>query len=107
GEHVVDRRAAPAIDSLVHVADRADELGARAEAADELALGDVRVLVLVQEDVTEAGSEALEHLRPLVEEPDGGLDLVAEGERGRSRSAASPSSPSRSACSRKIEAAKA
>ena len=62
-EHVVDRRAAPAEDALVHVAHGADELGAGADELDQLALGDVGVLVLVEEDVAEAGAQPVEERR--------------------------------------------
>jgi hypothetical protein len=53
----------------------------RAEAPHELALGDVGVLVLVEEDVAKALREPVEDLRLFVEELDRQRDLVAEVER--------------------------
>ena len=80
-EHVVDRRAAPAEDALVHVADGADDRRVRGDELDELALGDVGVLVLVEEDEAEARAQPLERLRPRPQELDRERDLVAEVER--------------------------
>ena len=77
----MDRRAAPAEDPLVDVADRADDCRVRGDELDELALGDVGVLVLVEEDEAEAGAQPLEHLGPRAQKLDRERDLVAEVER--------------------------
>ena len=79
-EHVVDRRAAPAEDPLVDVPDRADDGRLRGDELHELALGDVGVLVLVEEDEAEPGAQPLERLGPRAQELDREGDLVAEVE---------------------------
>ena len=81
-EDVVDLGAAPAVDRLVVVADDADigfarGLALREEAQPEV-LGDVAVLVLVDEDVAEAAVVLGEDLRVLAEEADVLEQQVAE-----------------------------
>ena len=61
-EQVADLRAAEAVDALVGVADDADVAVRRPERDDELVLGAVGVLVLVDEHVHEAVLVALEHI---------------------------------------------
>ena len=80
-EHVLDRRAPPAVDALVGVADDADVAVLRGEQVHELVLGAVRVLVLVDHQVREALLVVLEHLGMLAEQPHGLGDQVVEVER--------------------------
>jgi hypothetical protein len=61
----VDRGAAPAEDALVHVADGTHERRLSANQLDEFALSDIGVLILVEDEVAEAGPRPGEHLRPL------------------------------------------
>ncbi len=81
-EDVVDLGAAPAVDRLVVVADAADvlrppllPLGQQAEPE---ILGDVGVLVLVDQDELELALVLGQHLRILAKQPDGLQQQVAE-----------------------------
>ena len=77
-------RAPEAVDRLVVVADDHDvvrPIGRPAEELDELDLGDVRVLELVDEDVPELALVAAEDVGPMLEEARDGADLLAEVER--------------------------
>ena len=98
GDRVVDRRprearvelgeggearAAEAVDRLVVVADDhhvVGPVGRPAEHLDELDLGDVGVLELVDEDVAELALPATQHVRADLEQLGDGGDLLAEVE---------------------------
>ena len=77
----MNRRPAPAEDPLIHVSNCTDEIGARSDQLHECALGNVGVLVLVEEHVAEALTEAIEDVRTLPEHLVGEHDLVAEVDR--------------------------
>ena len=81
-----EARAAEAVDRLVVVADDHEvvrPVRRPAEQLDELDLGDVRVLELVDEDVAVLALVAAEDVRPALEELGDGGDLLAEVERRR------------------------
>ncbi len=67
-----------AVDRLVAVADHGDVAVAAGEQQDELVLGDVGVLVLVDEHVLEALAVGLEDVRVLAEQGDGVDEQVVE-----------------------------
>ena len=72
------RRAAPAVDCLIVIANGGDVRVPRAEQLHDLELGPVRVLELVDEDVLVLPLEPAEHVRSRAQEPEGVDDLVAE-----------------------------
>ena len=61
-QNVLDVRAAPGVDALVFVADDADVLLRPGEQLHQLVLRTIRVLVLVDEQVTVAPVVSLAHL---------------------------------------------
>ena len=77
-EDVVDLGAAPAVDRLVVVADAADVLPALGEQPQPEILGDVGVLVLVDQHVAEAPVVVGEHVRVLAEDLQRLEEQVAE-----------------------------
>ena len=78
---VLARGAPEAVDRLVVVADDHDVAMLADEQAQQLALGEVRVLVLVHEHVAEALRDAPPDAGPLLEQPEGAQDQLAEVER--------------------------
>src|SRR5262249_42847766 len=79
GEEVGGGGSAPAVDRLVVVAhDREVGLRIAGQQPQHLELSVVRVLELVDEDVAIAGPERVELRRPLAEEAERPVDLVAE-----------------------------
>ena len=79
-QDVVDLGAAPAVDRLVVVADAADvgPGGAAGQQAQPQVLGDVGVLVFVDQHVAEPGLVVREHLRVVAEQPQHLQQQVAE-----------------------------
>ena len=77
-EDVLDRRTAELVDALVIVADDADVAPAVRQQGRELVLEVVRVLILVDEHITEAALPVLAHVRMLVEQADGVVDQVVK-----------------------------
>ncbi len=77
-EDVVDRRAAERVDRLVVVADHGHVAMALGERGDELGLGPVRVLELVDQDVPEPPGDRGPGRGRRPHEPQGERDLVAE-----------------------------
>ncbi len=77
-EDVVDRRAPERVDRLVVVADHRDVPMRLGQQPDELGLGAVRVLELVDEDVPEPAGDLGPGRRRLADEAQGQRDLVAE-----------------------------
>jgi hypothetical protein len=73
-------RAPEAVDPLVVVAHHRDVAVLLDEQPEHHALGEVRVLVLVDQDVPEAVGDALAHVGVLVEQPEGAHDERAEVE---------------------------
>ena len=78
GEDVVDRGAAERVDRLVVVPDDGHIAVLLGERGDELGLGAVGVLELVDEDVAEAVGDLAPRGRRRPHEPEGQRDLVAE-----------------------------
>ncbi len=77
-QNVFDFRTAPAIDALIVVADAADIATALRDQAQPEILRDVRVLILVDEDVFEALVVIREHVGVLAKEPQRFEQQVAE-----------------------------
>src|SRR5690606_6012079 len=77
-EEIRDAGAAPAVDALVVIADRAEVLVFGGEEADEVELGAAGVLVLVHHDVAIAGAAVLEGLGGFAEQAQGEQDEVVE-----------------------------
>ena len=77
-EDVLDRRAAELINALVIVADNADVAPPVRQQGRELVLEVVRVLILVDEHVTEAALPVLAHVLMLIEQADGVVDQVVK-----------------------------
>jgi hypothetical protein len=77
-EDVAHLGAAPAVDALVVVADHADVLRLAGEVHEQVELGRVRVLVLVDHQVPEAVGVLLLHRWVLLEEPRGQQQQVVE-----------------------------
>ncbi len=80
-EQVLLRRAPEAVDRLVVVADDGDVAVLLDEQPQQHPLGEVRVLVLVDEHVPVAARDPLTHVRALVQQPERLQDQVAEVER--------------------------
>ena len=78
GEDVVDRRSPERVDRLVVVAHHGHVAMALGESSDELGLGAVRVLELVDKDVPEATGDRGPGRRRCPDEAQGERDLVAE-----------------------------
>ncbi len=77
-EDVVDRGATERIDRLVVVADHGDVAVPLGERGDQLGLGAVRVLELVDQDVPEAAGDRVARRRRGPHEPERERDLIAE-----------------------------
>ena len=82
-EDVPDVGAAERVDGLVGVADREHVPVLRRQELQQAVLGVVRVLVLVDEDVTERRLPALERLRKALENLHGQHEHVVEVDRVR------------------------
>ena len=80
-EDVADRGAPEVVDRLVVVADDRHVAVPLGEQRDELRLGAVGVLELVDQDVPEPRLDVLARRRRLADEPQGKCDLVAEVDR--------------------------
>jgi hypothetical protein len=78
GQQVVHGRAAEGVDRLAGVADRHDRRAGPAEELHQAALGDVGVLVLVQQHVGVADAQRLGEVSVLGDQLEGLGDLVAE-----------------------------
>ncbi len=78
---VLRRGAAEAVDGGVVVARRGDVAVVAGEPAQQQALGEVRVLELVDEHVAPAARDARPHVRALAQQPEGLQDEVAVVER--------------------------
>jgi len=77
-EQVVERGAAPRVDVLVRVADRRHRVPVPEQGVHQICLGDVRVLVLVQEHGAEPGAMIGDDLRVPLRDLDRAIDLVPE-----------------------------
>ncbi len=83
-EDVAHVRGAEPVDALVRVADHADVPVLLGEEPRDLVLGQVRVLVLVDEDVVEPLAIVLEHVRAAAQQPHRVGEQVVEVHRVRS-----------------------
>src|SRR5215210_4406854 len=77
-QNIIDLCAPPTVDRLIIVADAAQVFGTLPQKPEPQVLGDVGVLVLVNQHVAEARVILLEHLRLLAEKPNGFQQQVAE-----------------------------
>ena len=78
---VLARSPPEAVDRLIVVPHDRDVAMLAHEQAEQLALGEVRVLVLVHEDMAEAPRDALPECRSILKQPEGAQDQLAEVER--------------------------
>ena len=77
-QDVFDIGAAPGVDRLVVVADAAQIAVGLGDEPEKKILNDVRVLVLVDQDVTEASAEGVENIAVFAQQPQGLEQEIAE-----------------------------
>src|SRR5439155_2691390 len=78
GDEVEEARAAPGIDALVRIADGRHRETLSEDAVDQVRLGHVRVLVLVEDNGGEAFAVLPDDLREAFHDLEGERDLIAE-----------------------------